>query len=152
MAREEQQSLRRTHAAWHLWVFGVVMLVLYLIGARDYVLTHMQSEEYFADLGYGQAQIDYFTDYPVPLAIVWAINLVTGLAAAVLLLLRLRWATGLALSAAVSQLILMLVTFGFMNRWEILGPRLSIVDVGVWVLTAGLWLYCRAMRRRRVLR
>ena len=46
----------------------------------------------------------------------------------------------------------MLVTFGFMDRWSILGPRLFLVDIGVWVLTIGLWLYCRTMHDRQVLR
>lgn len=146
------QRAPRIRAPWHLWVTGLVILGLYLIGARDFLLARSLDTGYFAELGYGPAQVAYFTDYPVVPAILWGINIVTGLLAAVLLLLRSRWATASAFTAATSQLVLIVITFGFMHRWAILGPRLSIVDIIVCILTIGLCLYCAAMRRRHVLR
>ena len=32
------------------------------------------------------------------------------------------------------------------------GPLFSLFDIGIWVITLGLWLYSRAMRAQRVLR
>jgi hypothetical protein len=44
------------------------------------------------------------------------------------------------------------VTFALMDRWQILGTRLTLFDVRVLLLTVGLLFYCRAMSRRDVLR
>ncbi len=150
MSRASQRA-PRIRAPWHLWVIGLVFLGLYVIGARDFVLTRSLDSGYFAALGYGPDQIAYFTDYPAIPAILWGTNITTGLLAAILLLLRSRWATVAALVAAISQLILLVITFGLMGRWEILGPRLSIVDIGVCMMTIGLWLYCAALSRRHIL-
>lgn len=141
----------RAAAPWHLWVVAAFFLFVYAIGAYDYVQVQARSDSYYAAQGYGPAQIEYFTDYSfVPLAL-WTVNIVSGLAAVILLVLRSRWATVTAAAAAVSVLVLQVITFGFMDRWNILGPRLSIVDIGVLVLTCGLWLYCHCLRGKNVL-
>ncbi|MEO3871318.1 hypothetical protein ABGB18_21100 [Nonomuraea sp. B12E4] len=121
MDQAEQTKQRRAARPWHLWVAGLVLLALYLVGARDYVLTRTLNKGYFAEQGYGPAQIAYFTDYPAIPAIFWTINIAAGLTAALMLLFRSRWATLVALIAAVSQLFLLAITFGFMDRWAILG-------------------------------
>lgn len=141
----------RTAAPWHLWVVGVVLLLLYAIGAYDYVLTQAQDTAYFESQGYGPQQVDYFTDYPVVPLVFWTVNIVAGVAAAVLLLLRSRWSLAAVATAAVAQLCLQAITFGFMDRWSVLGPRLSLQDLGVLLLTFLMWAYCHRMRRRNVL-
>lgn len=142
----------RARAPWHLWVMGLIILALYLIAARDYVSTLIMDPGYFAELGYGPEQIAYFTDYPILPRIVWAVNVVGGILAGVLLLLRSRWCSPIALVAALALSIMLIVTFGFMGRWQALGPALSIPDILVWAFTVGFWLYSRAMRSRGVLR
>lgn len=141
----------RAATPWHLWVVGAVFLLLYAIGAYDYLQVQAQSEAYYQDQGYGPAQIAYFADYPFVPMVFWTVNIAGGLAAVVLLALRSRWSVLAAASAAVSQLCLQIITFGFMDRWSILGPRLALTDIGVMVLTFGLWLYCYQLRRRNVL-
>ncbi|WP_157555359.1 hypothetical protein [Nocardia crassostreae] len=141
----------RTAAPWHLWPIGVFFLLLNAIGAYDYIETHTHDADYFARQGYGPDQIAYFTDYPpVPLAF-WTINIAAGLATAALLLFRSRRALPAAATATISQLCLQAVSFGFMDRWSILGARLGLFDSGVLVLTAALWWYCQAMRNRGAL-
>jgi lipid-A-disaccharide synthase-like uncharacterized protein len=141
----------RAATPWHLWVVGAVFLLLYAIGAYDYVQVQAQSEVYYQDQGYGPAQIAYFADYPfVPMAF-WTINIVGGLATVVLLALRSRWSVLAAATAVLSQVCLQIITFGFMDRWSILGSRLALTDIGVMVLTFGLWIYCRHMHRQNVL-
>jgi hypothetical protein len=56
------------------------------------------------------------------------------------------------LAALISQVSLDVVTFAFMDRWQILGMRLALFDGGVLLLTVRLLLYCRAMSARDVLR
>lgn len=41
-----------------------------------------------------------------------------------------------------------ILTFGFRDRRQILGPRLALFDLGILVLTTGLVIYCRALVSR----
>lgn len=135
-----------------MWIVGALFGAIYTIGANDYIKTRAQDAEYFATQGYGPEQIEYFTDYPVVPLVFWTINIVAGLAATALLLARSRRATGSAATATAAQLILQVITFGFMDRWDILGPRYSITDICILLLTALFWHYCRHLNRKKVLR
>ncbi len=107
---------------------------------------------YFESQGYDDAQIAYFTDYPLVPDVFWTIAVWGALCAAVLLLLRSRWAVPVVFVALISQVCLNVVTFAFMDRWQILGTRLALFDGGVLLLTVGLLFYGRAMATRDVLR
>lgn len=133
-------------------MIGAFFFILYAIGAYDYVQTQTLSTGYFEAQGYGPAQIEYFTDYPFVPLVFWTVNIVAGLAAAVLLLLRSRWSVGVASISAISLPGLQIITFGLMDRWNILGPRLSIFDICILLLTLALWFYCHRMRRKNRLR
>jgi hypothetical protein len=152
MRPTERPQPRRAATPWHPWVVGIFFLALYGVGARDYVLSLTLDTEYFDAQGYGPFQVAYFADYPVVPAICWTINILGGLVASLLLLLRSRWAVHATLVCAVAQLCLLVLTFGFRDRWNVFGPRLSLFDIGIWVITLGLWLYSRAMRVQGVLR
>jgi hypothetical protein len=152
MTSTERVRAPRAAAPWHLWVAGVLVLALYAMGARDFVLTAAMDRGYFLAQGYGPAQIAYFTDYPLALRSIWALNLAAGLAAPALLLLRSRWAGPAALVSAAAQLCLLVLTFALRDRWAVLGPAMSLVDIAVVPITLGLWIYARVLRRRGVLR
>lgn len=145
-------SADRPRAPWHLWLMGVVGLLLYAIAARDLVETMRMAESYFAEMGYGPAQVEYFTDYPVALRAVWGLQVLSGVAAAVLLMLRRRWAAPAGLVAVVLQLVMLAATFGAMDRWQALGPRLALTDLIITTWMVGFWLYARHQRRLGVLR
>lgn len=136
----------RTATPWHLWPIAVIFLALYGIGAYDFVQTQLGSADYFAAQGYGPAQIAYFTDYPLVPLVFWTVNIVAGLAGGVLLLLRARWSAPVIATAAFAQLCLQVITFGFLDRWAILGPRLSIPDIAVLLITFAVWCYARRLR------
>ncbi|WP_250442551.1 hypothetical protein [Actinotalea sp. C106] len=137
---------------WHLWLVGFLALALYVMGARDYLLSAALDADYFAAQGYDDGGVAYFTDYPVAPRILWTLNVVAGLLAPVLLMLRSRWATPTAAVAAGAQVVLLVVTFAFMDRWAALGAGIAGFDIGIAVLTVGLWAYCRWMAARGVLR
>ncbi len=82
----------------------------------------------------------------------WTLNVFSGLMAPILLHIRSRWAVQVALVSSVSILALELITFAFMDRWNILGPWISLFDIGILILTFGLFFYCRVMTRRGVLK
>lgn len=145
------QGRRRTRP-WHLWAVSLAALLLYAVGAYDYVLTASLDRGYFAAQGYGPAAVAYFSEYPLVPRILWTVNIAAGLLAPVLLLALSRWAVLAAALAAAAQLLLLLVTFGLMGRWSALGPFLAAFDTAIWLLTIGLWLYCRRLAARGVLR
>ncbi|GIH74659.1 hypothetical protein [Planobispora longispora] len=146
------ESPRRGRAPWHLWVVGLFMLALYIGGARDYLLTLTLDPGYLAAQGYGEPQIGYFTDYPFGLGVLWTLNVVGGLTSAAASILRSRWAVPLALMTALAQVMLLILTFAFRDRWDLLGAPMSLFDIGVGVLSLAFWWYCRVMLGRSVLR
>jgi hypothetical protein len=151
LAMHQRERLRAAKP-WHLWVAGIFFLALYGVGARDYILSLTLDTGYLDAQGYGPAQVAYFSDYPVVPAICWTFNIVGGLVASLLLLFRSRCAEQAALVSAVAQLCLLVLTFGFRDRWSVFGPWLALFDIGIWVITLGLWWYCRDLRVCRVLR
>lgn len=149
MSDDLRPALRTTPR--HLWLVCSVFVFLYGIGAYDYIQVQLGSADYYQAQGYGPAQVEYFTDYPWLPLIFWTANITAGIAAVALLALRRRWAVTAAAVAALSALCLQIITFGFMDRWSILGPRLSLPDIGIMLLTFGLWLYTHRMKHRGVL-
>jgi uncharacterized membrane protein YphA (DoxX/SURF4 family) len=115
-------------------------------------MTHRHDAAYFASQDYDAAQIEYFTNYPIVPDVFWTVAVWGALIGSLLLLFGSRWATAAVFVALVAALCLNVGTFGFMHRWQILGPRLAVFDAGVLLLTIGLLLYCRAMAARAVLR
>jgi hypothetical protein len=152
MPRSKTSPERRQGPPWHLWIVGLFFVLLNGAGAYDYVMTLRQDADYFRSQNYGDTQIAYFKDYPLLPAVFWTIGVWGALAASILLLLRTRLATPVAVIALVSQLCLDLVTFGFMDRWQVFGQWQSLFDGAILLLTAGLLLYCSAMSARGVLR
>ncbi|MFD1719022.1 hypothetical protein [Georgenia deserti] len=130
---------------------AIVVFALYIGGFRDYVLILIQDTDYI-DAQFGSGGIVYFADYPPVLRVIWAINILGGLIAPVLLVARSRWAVPTALVAATAQVVLLVVTFAVLDRWAMLGAATSWFDIGVGVVTALFAVYCRKMRRRGLLR
>ncbi|MGK8522541.1 hypothetical protein ACRS6B_13725 [Nocardia asteroides] len=149
--RETAPGTRRA-APWHLWVIGTVFVLLNLGGAYDHVMALSENADYFRSQNYNGGQIGYFTDYPLVLAVFWTLGVWGALLAAILLLLRTRWAVPVAVTALAGQVILDILTFGFRDRWQILGARLALFDLAVLLLTAGFVLYCRTQKSRGTLR
>lgn len=137
---------------WHLWCVAVFFILLYAAGIYDYLMNIWLNEAYINSQNYEAVHIAYFTDYPLLPRIFWTIGIASGLAAPLLLLFRTHWASWLALTSATSQVCLALITFGFMNRWSVFGLQQSIFDVSIILITFGLYLYCRRLSARGVLR
>ncbi|HZG89241.1 MAG TPA: hypothetical protein VEZ42_03420, partial [Pseudonocardia sp.] len=92
--------------------------------------------------------VAYFADYPLALRVIWTITIVAGLVAPLSLLARSRWSTPIAVAAATSQAVLLVVTFAFRDRWAALGAATSWFDIGIGVVTALFAWYCWMLRRR----
>jgi hypothetical protein len=143
-------TLRRARS-WHLWAVALLTLALYLGGARDYLLILAGDTDYMTRQ-FGPDGVAYFTGYPLALRVIWTINVVGGLVAACLLLALSRWSVPAAVTSAAAQAVLLVVTFGFRDRWAALGAATSWFDLGIGVVAALIAWYCWRMRRRGLLR
>jgi hypothetical protein len=152
VVRRRPVQTTKSRLPWHFWVVGPFYVLLYGAGAYDYAMTHRRDAAYFTSQDYDDAQIAYFSDYPLVPDVFWTVAVWGALCAAALLLFRSRWAIPVVLVALTSQVCLDVITFAFMDRWQILGPRLAVFDGGVLLLTVGLLFYCRAMAARDLLR
>ncbi|MFC7403800.1 hypothetical protein [Georgenia alba] len=146
-------TVRRPRATvpWHLWVVAVLVLGLHVGGIWDYVSLLGPDRAYVEAQGWGEAGVQYFTDYPVTLRLLWTVVLLAGTAAPILMLARSRRAAPFALLAAVVQVVLMAITLGFLGRWEALGPGTAAWDAGVAAVNLAVWAYCRTLTERAVL-
>jgi hypothetical protein len=54
--------------------------------------------------------------------------------------------------AFAAQVVIIIVTFGFLNRWQMFGLGLSMFDMAILLLVGGLVWYCRTMMVREALR
>src|SRR5690606_24224359 len=98
---------------------------------------------------FGADGVTYFADYPLALRIVWTINILGGLVAPVLLVMRNRWALAVSVTASLAQILLLAITFSALDRWAMLGSATSWFDIGVGVVTILFAAYCWVARQRR---
>src|SRR5688572_10859457 len=77
---------------WHLWVVGLFGVLWNGMACFDYVMTNISGADHLRSAGMSEAVIAYVTGYPAWMTVVWAIAVWGGLAGAVLLLLRRKWA------------------------------------------------------------
>lgn len=139
-------------APWHLWLMGLFFIFIYVYGTYDYFMMLGHNLDYYNSKNYGEAVVAYFTEYPMLFLAFWTLNIFCGLIAPILLLFRTRWAVWIALISAVSMLCLEVLTFAFRNRWNVLGPWISLFDIALLILTFGLFFYCKALAKRCVLK
>ena len=135
----------------HLWIVGVLALVWNGFGCFDYLMTQTRNADYLAH--FTDPQRVYFESFPLWMEAMWAIGVWGGLLGALLLLLRSRWAVlafGLSLlglaASTVYQYILTAPPPDMMTRGMI------AMNVAIWAVCIGLFVYAREMRSRGVLR
>lgn len=141
----EKNSVRYS---WHLFLISGLFLFLYGIAVYDYMMTVTHNQGYFEYLHYNQAIIEYFTNYPLIPLIFWTINVFVGIITPVLMLMRKEISFYSSAATFVSMLLLDFITFGFRNRWNVIGTRASTIDILVLILTLGLCIYNYFLFRR----
>lgn len=134
---------------WHFWLVAAFFLFLYGMGIYDFIMIHSGSAEEYILEKFEPPAVAYFANYPILPLFFWAANLAAGVAAPLFLLLRQRIAVWLALVSAISDLVLMFITFTFMNRWNAIGAGNSAFDIGIAILTFAEFAYCKWYFRRK---
>ena len=140
----------------HLWISGVVALVWNGFGAFDYLMTRMRNEDYFAAAmpdADPQAVLAWVDAFPIYAQFGWGLGVWGGLAGAVLLLLRSRWAVPVfaaSLVGAILGLGYQILVAPPMPGME--GAGGEIMPFVIIAVALGLFLYARAMKAKGVLR
>lgn len=127
--------MRYNMKKWRYWFVSIIALLISGIGAYDYIMTLGNNTAYFESLGYGANQIAYFTNYPVPLIILWTLSVWGMVIGALLLPFRLRWSAYALFASVAGQVFLDLITFTFKHRWDVLGAKLGTQDLIILILT-----------------
>lgn len=137
---------------WHLWLMAAFYTFMYSEGVYDYFMMLGRNMNYYNSKGYGEAVVQYFTNYPVPFLILYTVNIFTGILSPTLLVFKKKVSANLALISAVADTLLLIGTFSFRNRWNVLGPAIAMFDIGIAVITFLLYFYCRRMTKKGVLK
>lgn len=128
---------------WHLWSISIFMIFIYSMGIYDFFMMLSHNKSYYLSHGYGQGVIEYFTNYPFYFMIFWIANLLAGFISPILLVLKDERSKRLALISVIADVIFLILTFSFKNRWSILGSGVAVFDFFILTITLGLYLYCR---------
>ncbi len=140
-----------TRAPAHLWIVGIVALLWNAFGAFDYVMTQIQNEAYLAQ--FSDAARLYFDSFPAWVEAAWALGVWGGLLGSLLLLARSRYAEfafGLSLVGLLAATIYQQVLSAMPADLRT-GPMVAM-NVVIWVVAIGLFVYAHRMRARGLLR
>lgn len=137
---------------WHLWLVAVLALLWNGFGAYDCLMSVMLGDPHLRSAGMTDTQIAYFNRLPSLMLAGWVIAECAGLAGAVLLLLRRRWALwALAASFAGVLSTIYYTLIGLPDWLEVMGGSIVLTGV-VAVIALFLVVYAWWMARRGVLR
>jgi hypothetical protein len=142
----------------HLWIVGLLALIWNGFGCYDYLMTRMRNEDYFRSMMPDvdpQAVLAWVDSFPIYAQFGWGLGVWMGLAGAVLLLMRHRWAVpalGLSFLGAV-------VGLGYQIFMAAPAPDPSMTEGAMalmpWVIigvAAALYYYAHRQKQSGVLR
>ena len=135
---------------WHFWVIGIVALLWSGMGAMDYVMTQTRNEAYMS--GFTPEQLEFFYSIPAWGIAAWAIGVWGGVVGAILLLLKRRYAVWVFLASLIGAVVTTFQNYVLINGMEVAGDTFSLAFTALIILVAlGLYLYSRAMHKRKIL-
>ncbi|MCP5038614.1 MAG: hypothetical protein GY945_13565 [Rhodobacteraceae bacterium] len=137
---------------WQLWLTGILALLWNAGGAYDHILTKTENADYLSSLS--PEHLAYLDAVPAWAGALWALGVWAGVAGAILLLLRSRFA-GTAFAISLVGMVGNLA-YGLglseVSMLDIAGPFAMTFSVAILLIAIGLWLYARRMTRAGVLR
>ncbi|MEO7410912.1 MAG: hypothetical protein ABIU10_06280 [Sphingomicrobium sp.] len=140
----------------HLWIVGVAALLWNGFGCFDYLMTRTRGAAYIESMMHtadGAAIMAYIDAFPIWAAVGWGLGVWGGLAGAILLLMRHRWAVPVLLASLVGAIVG--IGYQLANPSGIGELSMGVNAVMPYILIAiaiALFLYARAMRIKDVLR
>ena len=146
----------RTRTPVHLWIIGVLALLWNAIGCYDYLMTRMRNTDYLASMMPEvdpNAMLAWVDAFPIWAQFGWGLGVWMGLAGAVLLLLRHRWALwafGLSFVGAILGLGYQIVAAPPMPGAT--GGMMEVMPYVIIAIAAALLIYARRQVAKGVLR
>jgi hypothetical protein len=140
----------------HLWIVGILSLLWNAFGAYDYIMTRMRDTDYLAEMMPGidpNATLAWIDGFPIWAQFGWGLGVWAGVAGAVLLLLRSRfaaWAFALSLIGAILGLGYQIVGAPPLAGAE--GPMFEVMPFVIIIIAAALFWYAWPMEKKGVLR
>lgn len=140
-----------TRTPLHLWIVGLIAVLWNCFGVYDYLMSKLEGEPYFRQMGMTDAQIAYMNAFPLWMQIVWPIGVWGGLLGALLLLRRSRTAAPVFLISLVAFLLSLAYTYLLTDGAALMGASATMQFV---VLAGCLFFaaYSRAMVKKGVLK
>jgi len=144
-------------APMHLWIIGGIAALWGAFGGYDYIMTRMRNTDYLAGMMPGvdpNAFLDWIDGFPIWADFGWGLGVWCGLAGAILLLMRNRyavWAMGLSLLGAVLGLGYQ-IALAPPPPAGADGPMFTIVPYVIILVAVALFAYARGMEKRGILR
>jgi hypothetical protein len=135
----------------HLWIVGAVGLLWNGFGAFDYLMSKLQGEPYFRQMGMTDAQIAYMGSFPLWMMIVWPIGVWGAVLGTLLLLKRSRTAAPVFLLSLAAFLVSLVYTYALSDGAAVMGEMAYMQLVVLAGCLFFAW-YSRAMARKGVLK
>lgn len=136
---------------WHLWLVGLLALAWNGFAGYDFFMTLTRGSEYLQAY-FPPEQVAYYTSMPAWTKIPYAAAVWGGVIAAVLLLLRSRWAVHVFAVSLLGVVVSIGYAYG-MDDWAALGGSKGMM---MWGMIAAIALffvwYAHMMSKRGVLR
>jgi len=137
---------------WHLWVVGVVSLLINAFPVADFTLTNMQNEFWLSPLT--AAQRSFILGAPLWADACWALGGFGAFIGSLLLLMRSRHAVTafiLSIVGLAGSTLYQHVLQGETTR-ELFQNVALYVTLTIWAIMLALLFYARAMKAKGVLR
>ena len=145
-----------TRTPIHLWIVGALALLWNGFGCTDYFMTRTKGAAWINSMMPGvdgTAYMAYINAFPIWVAIAWALGVWAGLAGAILLLMRHRWAVPVLLVSLVGAILgvgyQIARPSGIAEMERGFNGYVGYVVIAIAIV---LFVYARAMRIRGVLR
>ena len=145
----------QARAPIHLWIVGILSLLWGCFGGYDYTMTRMRNTDYIASSMPGvdpHAALAWVDAMPLYAQFGWGLGVWMGLIAAVLLLMRHRWAVwayGLSFIGAILGLGYQIALAPPLAGADT--PMMKAMPYVIIAVALALFLYARAMEKRGVL-
>ena len=146
----------RARTPAHLWIVGALALLWNGFGAYDYLMTRMRNTDYFESMMPGvdpNVILAWVDAFPLYAQFGWGLGVWGGLAGAILLLMRSRWAVPVFAVSLVGAILGL--GYQILAAPPLPGEHGAMMEVMPFVIifvALALFLYARAMKARGVLR
>jgi len=149
------ESKRRARASVTYWIVAIVALLWNAFGAYDYLMTRFRDTDYLASMMPGvkpEDMLAWVDSFPLWAQIGWGLGVWGGVAGALLLLARSRW----AVAAFALSLLGMALSFGYQFLGSkppagIEGGVNTTIPIVIMIIGLALLLYARAQLAKRVI-